>query len=313
MTTLSNHQIVAFPESEVSLLDAYLRGLPSDATRKVYRRAIEAFGEFLGQQGILDATRRDVEAYRAHLEKLGRAPATICKVMSALTGFYGFALDEGVIERNPGSAARRPRLTDSSPRRALSRDEVRDLLAAPDITSLIGLRDQAMLACLAIQGWRISEVLGLRVEDLDEEGGHKVATIVGKGGKVVRVPLAAATWTTLTSWLEASGIEEGPVFVAIDRKGGDHVIASKAISQQTVWNRLRLLALRAGLNRDVHAHLFRHGAITAALDAGVPLRDVQDFARHSDPRTTRRYDSHRQSLANPTPHVLASQFSDRDR
>ena len=312
MTTTSSHQIVAFPESEVSLLDAYLRGLPSNATRKVYRRAIKAFGAFLDDRGVLDATRRDVEAYRAHLESLGRAPATVCKVMSAVSGFYGFAVDEELLERNPGSSARRPSLSDSSPRRALSRDEVRALLAAPDITSLVGLRDQAILACLAIQGWRISEVLGLLVEDLDEENGHKVATITGKGSKVSRVPLAAATWAAITSWIQAAGIAAGPVFVGVDRKGGERVVLGKAISQQSVWKRLRLLTRRAGLNRDVHAHLFRHGAITAALDAGVPLRDVQDFARHADPRTTRRYDSHRQSLANPTPHVLAAQYGDRE-
>jgi len=302
-------KIVAFPESDVSLLDAYLRGLPSDATRRVYRRAIRSFCSFLDREA-LTATRRDVEAYRAHLEELGRAPSTICKHLSALSGFYGFAIDEGVLDRNPAAAARRPRLPDTSPRRALSPDEVRALLAAPDTATVVGLRDRAMLTCLAVQGWRIAEVLGLRVEDLDEEQGHRVATVTGKGSKTMRVPLAAPTWTAITSWLEAASIESGPVFVAVERKGGDEVIPGKALSQQSAWKRLRLLARRAGLRREVSAHLFRHGAITAALDAGVALRDVQDFARHADPRTTRRYDSHRQSLANPTPHVLAARFRD---
>ena len=302
-------RIIAFPESEVSLVDAYLRGLPSDATRRVYRRAIGAFGTFLDHEA-LSATRRDVEAYRAHLEELGRAPSTICKVMSALSGFFGFAVDEGLIDRNPAAAARRPRLPDTSPRRALSPEEIRALLAAPNTTTLVGLRDRAMIVTLAVQGWRVSELLGLRVEDLDEENGHKVATVTGKGGKEARVPLAATTWTAITAWLSATGVEDGHVFVAVNRKGGDAVNVGKPVSQQTAWKRLRLLARRAGLHRDVHAHLFRHGAITAALDAGVPLRDVQDFARHADPRTTRRYDSHRLSLSNPTPHVLAARFGD---
>ena len=77
------------------------------------------------------------------------------------------------------------------------------------------------------------------------------------------------------------------------------------MSPQAIHKRLRVLAQRAGIQRAVHPHLLRHGAVTAALDAGVPLREGQDFARHADPRTTRRYDSHRRSLNNPTPHVLA--------
>jgi len=83
------------------------------------------------------------------------------------------------------------------------------------------------------------------------------------------------------------------------------VVTGRSVSSQAIDKRIKLLARRAGLARRVHAHLLRHGAATAALDAGVPLRSVQDFLRHADPRTTRRYDSHRNSLNNPTPHVLA--------
>ena len=100
--------------------------------------------------------------------------------------------------------------------------------------------------------------------------------------------------------------ETGPVFLAVT-KGGE-VIAGKAISPSSAWRRVRYLGEKAGLGRRVHPHLFRHGACTTALDLGVALHLVQDFLRHSDPRTTRRYDSHRLSLANPAPHVLASVF-----
>jgi len=244
-----------------------------------------------------------VEAYRAHLEQLGLAPATVCKHLSALSGFFQYALDEGLVARNAAASARRPRLPDVSPRQALSVAEVRALLGAADCSKLIGLRDKAMVVTLVTQGWRISELLGLAVEDLGEEAGHRVATIVGKGGKVARVPLAAASWLAITRWCSAAGIESGPIFVRVT-KGGEPV-QGRAISQQATWKRLRMLARRAGIHRHLHAHLFRHTAVTIALDNGVPLHQVQDLARHADPRTTRRYDSHRQSLANPAPHVLA--------
>lgn len=301
--TATAAQIVAFPESAVSLTEAFLRGLPSKATRKVYRRAIADFADFLGRD-LLTATRRDIEAHRANLEAAGRAPATIAKVLSALSGFYCYGVDEALVDRNPVASARRPKVADTSPRRALSPDDVRSLLTSPDTSTLAGLRDRAMLVALVVQGWRVSEALGLRVEDLAEEGGHKVATICGKGGKVARVPLAAATWQAVTAWLEASNIATGPVFVPITK--GGMIVAGSPVSQQAAWKRLQTIAKKAGVARHVHAHLFRHGAVTTALASGVPLHLVQDFARHADPRTTRRYDSHRASLANPAPHVLAA-------
>lgn len=296
--------VVAFPESAVDILDAFLRGLPSEATRRVYRRAVQDFGEYLGAQGILSATRRDVEAYRAHLESVGRSASTVCKAMSALAGFFEFGVEEGALDRNPAASARRPKLSDVSPRRGLTPAEVHSMLAVPDASTLVGLRDRALVTVLAVQGWRISEALGLRVEDLAEEQGQKVATITGKGGKVCRVPLAAPTWQSIATWTEAAGIATGPIFVAV-LKGG-RLVPRTAMSPQAAWKRIRFLAVEAGITRPIHPHLFRHGAVTAALAAGVPLHQVQDFARHADPRTTRRYDSHRQSLANPTPHVLAA-------
>lgn len=299
--------VVAFPEAAVSLVDAFIRGLPSASTRTAYRRAIDGFAEFLGRD-LLTASRRDIEAHRASLEAAGRAPATIAKMMSAVSGFYDFAMADGAVDRNPAASARRPKVADTSPHRALSPADVRAILAVPDVSKLVGLRDRALLVTLVVQGWRVSEALGLRVEDLAEEGGHKVATICGKGGKVARVPLAAATWHAVSAWLQAANATTGPVFVAVTK--GGVVVTGEAVSQQAAWKRLQSIAKKAGVARHVHAHLFRHGAVTTALASGVPLHQVQDFARHADPRTTRRYDSHRASLANPAPHVLAAALVD---
>lgn len=299
-------QVIAFPEIRVSSREAFLRGLHCQATRKVYEQAIKSFQGFLNGKAMAKVTRRDVEAYRSHLEALGRAASTVAKHMAALNGFFTYLLDEEELDRNPAASARRPKLPTTSPRKPLSIAEVQALVDACKVESLVGRRDQAMLMCLAVQGWRISEVLALDVEDLGEEGGHKVATVKGKGGKVVRVPLAATTWTAITNWCSEAAITKGPVFIRVSRAG--EPLLSEVISQQAAWKRLRLLARRAGITRNVHAHLFRHTAVTEALAAGVALHLVQDFARHADPATTRRYDGHRQSLENPAPHVLASRL-----
>ena len=301
-------EIVAFPEAEISLLDAYLRGLPSEGSRTAYRRAVRAFDAFLGARTLPTAARRDVEAYRAHMEVLGRAPSTICQHLSALTGYYDFAMDEGTVEKNPAARARRPKLPKRSNRRGTEVHETRAMLqvCCMSTEALIDLRDCALVTVLALQAWRIEEALGLQVEDLGEEQGHKIAEITGKGAREDRVALAAATWSAVHSWLEVAGIETGPIFVPV-LKGG-RIVRGKSISTQAAWARVKRLARRAGL-RHIHPHLFRHGAITTALDAQVPLRETQDFARHADPRTTRRYDSHRESLANPAPHVLAARLA----
>ena len=310
MSYQPNTTIVPFPENRIGMVEAFLRGLPSNPTRRVYRHTLRCMDGYMGNRPLVSATRRDIEGYRSHLEELGRAPSTIAKHLAALSGFFAFAEDEGVIDRNPAARARRPKVPDVSPRQGLSSDEVRALLSVPDPGTLVGLRDLALVRVLAIQGWRISEALGLRVEHLGDEQGHKTATIKGKGGKVARVPLAAAVWTAITSWTSAAEITVGPVFAGV-KKGGE-VIPGRAISSQSAWKRIRFLAGKAGIDRDIHPHLFRHGCVTTALAAGVPLHQVQDFARHSDPRTTRRYDSHRNSLANPTPHVLAAALDVED-
>ena len=304
MTQSHARQIIAFPEQEISLVEAYVRGLPSTGTRDVYRRVIRQFDEYLGDKDLMMATRRDIEAHRAHLEAVGRAPATIARVMSGLSGFFSFAVDEGAMDRDPASSARRPRVPQVSPRQGLSPSEVQDLLAATGGDKLIDLRDRVLVLLLAVQAWRVSEALGLRVEDLGEEGGHRVATIVGKGAKVCRVPLAATAWQAISEWLEAVGIDEGPILVPV-LKGG-RVQPGRSMSPQSAWRRVRWLGEQAGLSRPIHPHLARHGAATTLLDRGVPLRDVQDHLRHADPRTTRLYDSHRMSLNNQSPHVLAS-------
>jgi len=300
-----------------TLVDGFVRGLRSSATRDVYRRTIRAFAAFLtgsvpsddpaalrrADAALLRATRRDVERYRELVEQ-DAAPATVAKALSALTAFYGWLVDEGKVDRNPAAQARRPKVAEGSPRRGLSIEEVLRILAACErgVGPLIAARDRALVVILAVQGLRISEALGIRVEDLAEEQGVRVATIRRKGGKVVRVPLAAVTTAALDTWATAAGITEGPIFLAVHL--GGELTRGAAITRKAAWQRIRTLAERAGLSRDVHPHLFRHGAVTESLAHGIPLHLVQSFAGHADPRTTQRYNAHREALTNPTAHVL---------
>jgi integrase len=143
---------------------------------------------------------------------------------------------------------------------------------------------------LALNGLRVSEAIGAVIEDLGLERGHRTLTILRKGGKVVTIPLAPRTARAID--LVVGERCEGPIFVGANGMRIDRHAAGRIV---------RRIARRAGIAKRVGPHTLRHAFITAALDAGVPLRDVQEAASHADPRTTMRYDRARVSLDRTPP------------
>ena len=144
-------------------------------------------------------------------------------------------------------------------------------------------------------GLRVSEATGADIEHLGMERGHRTLTITRKGGKVVTIPLAPRTARAIDLAIgERTG---GPVFLAGDGRRLDRHGAGRIV---------RKVACRAGIGKAVTPHTLRHAFITAALDAGVPLRDVQEAASHADPRTTIRYDRARGSLDRHATYIVAA-------
>jgi hypothetical protein len=132
---------------------------------------------------------------------------------------------------------------------------------------------------------RVSEATGADIEHLGLERGHRTLVITRKGGKVVTIPLAPRTAQAID--LAIGERPGGPLFLGGDRRRLDRHGAARVV---------RRVTRRAGTAKHVSPHTLRHAVITAALDAGVPLREVQDAASHADPRTTMRYDRARKSL-----------------
>jgi integrase len=174
----------------------------------------------------------------------------------------------------------------------LDRNEVGALLVAAGLASA---RDHALVSLLAINGLRVSEALGADIESLGIERGHRTLTICRNGGKIVTIPLAPRTARAID--LAIGERIEGPTFVGAN---GEH------LDRHAAWRIVRRLARRAGINKPVGPHTLRHAFITAALDASVPLRDVQEAASHADPRTTMRYDRARVSLDRHATYVVAA-------
>jgi integrase len=136
-------------------------------------------------------------------------------------------------------------------------------------------RDHALVSLLALNGLRVSEAIGANIEALGLERGHRTLTVVRKGGKTVTLPLAPRVARAID--LAVAERIVGPIFIEADGRRVDRHAAGRIV---------RRIARRAGIGKRVGPHTLRHAFITAALDAGVPLRDVQEAASHADPRTT---------------------------
>src|SRR5262245_29304917 len=216
------------------------------------------------------------------MEARGRARATITRRLCTIAGFYKYAVEEDLLEHSPAVLVRRPRLDYESHATGLDRNELGALMVAAGLGQPA---EHALISLLALNGLRVSEATGANIEALGVERGHRTLVITRKGGKVVTIPLAPRTARAIDLAIgERSG---GPLFRRSDGRRLDRHGAGRIV---------RRAARRAGIAKPLGPHTLRHAFITAALDAGVTLRDVQEAASHSDPRTTMRYDRARSSL-----------------
>jgi integrase len=159
------------------------------------------------------------------------------------------------------------------------------------------------LACLALNGLRISEALGADIEHLAVERGHRTLTITRKGGKIVTIPLAPRTARSIDMCIGERS--DGPIL--LNRE------ANARLDRHAATRIVKRLARQAGIGKKISPHSLRHSFITAALDAGVALRDVQEAASHADPRTTMRYDRARGSLDRHATYIVATYLAGASR
>src|SRR4051812_9849153 len=282
-----------FADPERLALAGFLVGYRGQ-TRDAYGLDLRQFLAFCHEHGleVLKVRRADIEIYARTLEARGRARATVARRLSTVSGFFRYAEDEGLIDHSPAVHVRRPRLDYESHAVALDRNELGALLVAAGLGSG---QEHALISLLALNGLRISEALGADIDQLGLARGHRILTIVRKGGKIVTIPLAPRTGRTVD--LAVGERLDGPIFLGTDGQRLERHAAGRIV---------RRVARRAGIAKPVGPHTLRHAFITAALDAGVPLRDVQEAASHADPRTTMRYDRARVSLDRHATYIVST-------
>ena len=288
-------------EPFLRLAAGWLLGHPA-RTATAYRRDLGAWARWCQQMGTdpLAAQRHHVDAWVRHLSAVPRpatgrvaSAATIARMLSAISGFYAYGIDQGVLALSPVAAVRRPRVSANSTTPGLDAAQLRALLAAAAAHST---RSGALVALLVLCGLRISEALGADVRDYGHDGGHRVLAIVRKGGIAARVPLPPPVVRILDAHLD--GRQAGPIFTAADE--------TSQYPYSSAYEQIRRLCAAAGLPAGISPHSLRHSYATEALRLGAPLQDVQDALGHADPRTTRRYDRARYLLDRSPNYLLAT-------
>ena len=271
----------------------------SEHTRAAYRRDVAAWLAWCGERGLdpLRATFLDVNAYARGLEARPLAAATVARKLSGLSSWYDFLVKLRAADANPVGGADRPYVSrDHSATVGLTPDEVDALLAA---AAAAGVRHHVVLILLADLGLRVGELVGLDLDDLGWERGHRTVRFVGKGGKPRRRALTPGAAAALDDYLRTRGGEPGPLLVTS---------TGARVDRHSVFRLVRRLAGEAGIAaaERLSPHSLRHAFATTARAEGVPLEDVQDAMGHADPRTTRRYDRDRHNLDRDPAYTIAA-------
>jgi integrase/recombinase XerD len=260
------------------------RGL-SHNTIEAYRRDIRKFAEFAGERGLgtKEITRSDVVDFLASLYKRRLDSRTVARHLVTIRNFFRFALIEGYIYEDPAATIESPRVRQNLPS-FLSVEEVDQLLKQPDTTTVLGLRDRALIEIMYSAGLRVSELCGLRVDDLQLDPG--CLRCIGKGDKERLVPVGKQALTIVRKYLRTARPEllrgNSSPYLFLNQRGGK-------IDRITFWKLLGAYGRKAGLRKPLKPHMLRHSFATHLLDRGADLRSVQELLGHRNLTTTQIY------------------------
>ena len=275
-------------------VDAFLRhvaierGLSAN-TVAAYRRDLAVYSAWLAEQGIGDlrpVTPATLSAFAVNLGTREESPltaASLARMLSTVRGFHRFLLEEGRVEVDAARDLRPPKLPSRLPK-AITVDQVAALLAATDGDDVAALRDKALLELMYATGARVSEAVGLNVDDVIDV---EVVRLTGKGSKQRLVPLGSYAREAVSAYL----VRARPVLSARGRSTPALFLGMRGarLSRQNVWLIIRAAAERAKLGIEISPHTLRHSFATHLLSGGADVRVVQELLGHSSVATTQIY------------------------
>ncbi|MBS9337238.1 site-specific tyrosine recombinase XerD [Fructobacillus parabroussonetiae] len=260
------------------------RGL-SQNTVKAYQQDLTAFARFLEEQ---KKSKDDVDhlvilTFLNQLRAAGRANSSIARMVTTLRKYFAYLKKEGLVAHDPMQTIKPPKKAQHLPA-VLTIEEVDRLLAVPDLTTTLGIRNKALLELLYATGLRVSELVNLTLDDLHLDLG--LLQTIGKGDKERIIPVGEVAIDWLNTYLRDSRPK------LLKKQKADQIFLNdhgRPISRQGVWLLIKQLVAQAGIHKDVSPHTLRHSFATHILENGADLRVVQELLGHSDISTTQIY------------------------
>jgi len=255
----------------------------SENTLSAYSSDLRIFAKWLKDKSLLEVDTGDLSGFLASRYKEGIGNRSSARILSSLRRFYGYFIRENKITIDPTALIESPHIGRSLPV-SLSEHDVELLLNAPEVTNGQGFRDKTMLEMLYATGLRVSELVGLKFEQISFRQG--VVRIIGKGNKERLVPVGEEAM----SWLEAYMTQARKTTLG-ERQSDFLFVTNRAdgMTRQAFWHIIKRHAKKAGINKELSPHTLRHAFATHLLNHGADLRVVQLLLGHADLSTTQIY------------------------
>lgn len=263
----------------------------SDNSVSSYRNDLERYLKFLSDTlGIKDLAGvglHHIENFLEELSAMELAASSVARNISSVRSFHEFAVAEHFTEANPAELIDLPKKTKQLPE-VLTPDEIERILAVPNRETDVGIRNAAVLECLYATGMRVSELTGLELDNLFFEIGF--IRVLGKGNKERLVPVGEPAQAALEHYIEV--VRPKYKSDAKPQKAKNKIFLSQRgnpLSRMSIWNIVNDAAERAGIEKNVYPHIFRHSFATHLLEGGADLRSVQEMLGHASIITTEIY------------------------
>jgi site-specific recombinase XerD len=275
-------------------LEFFAATIRNKNTRQAYYHAVVRFFAWVDRHKIGEIADIEPLHVAAYIEALGKdfEKPTVKQHLAAIRMLFDWLVTGQIVATNPAHAVRGPKhVVKTGKTTVLTGEQARELLDSIDTSTLVGLRDRALISVMTFAFARIGAVVGMRVEDYYPKGKRWWVRLHEKGGKRHEMPAHHNLEAYLDAYIEAAGIRDGgktPLFrSAVGRTG---TLTATAMNRVDAWRMIQRRAAELGTRVRIGCHTFRATGITAYLEAGGTLENAQAMAAHESPRTTKLYD-----------------------